>query len=75
MAIARTLLKKLSISIFDEATSALDSKTERAFLGGNLARVAISRGARVEALLISDVTGDSPADIASGPCAADYSTI
>ena len=45
-----------------------------AILGGNLARVAIARGARVEALLISDVTGDSPADIASGPCAADYST-
>ena len=45
-----------------------------AILGGNLARVAMSRGARVEALLISDVTGDSPADIASGPCAADYST-
>ena len=45
-----------------------------AILGGNLARVAIDRGARVEALLISDVTGDSPADIASGPCAADYST-
>jgi hydroxypyruvate reductase len=45
-----------------------------AILGGNLARVAIACGARVEALLISDVTGDSPADIASGPCAADYST-
>ncbi len=45
-----------------------------AILGGNLARVAIARGARVEALLISDVTGDSPADIASGPCAADYSS-
>jgi len=45
-----------------------------AILGGNLARVAIVRGARVEALLISDVTGDSPADIASGPCAADYSS-
>lgn len=45
-----------------------------AILGGNLARVAIARGAKVEALLISDVTGDSPADIASGPCAADYST-
>ncbi|MBU3576427.1 glycerate kinase [Polynucleobacter sp. UK-Kesae-W10] len=45
-----------------------------AILGGNLARVASARGARVEALLISDVTGDSPADIASGPCAADYST-
>ena len=44
-----------------------------AILGGNLARVAIARGARVEAILISDVTGDSPADIASGPCAADYS--
>ena len=45
-----------------------------AILGGNLARCAIARGARVEALLISDVTGDAPADIASGPCAADYST-
>ena len=45
-----------------------------AILGGNLTRVAIARGARVEALLISDVTGDLPADIASGPCAADYST-
>jgi glycerate 2-kinase len=45
-----------------------------AILGGNLARVAIAHGARVEALLISDVTGDSSADIASGPCAADYST-
>jgi hydroxypyruvate reductase len=45
-----------------------------AILGGNLARIAMSRGARVEALLISDVTGDQPADIASGPCAADYST-
>lgn len=45
-----------------------------AILGGNLARVAMARGARVEALLISDVTGDAPADIASGPCAADYSS-
>jgi glycerate 2-kinase len=45
-----------------------------AILGGNLARSAVARGARVEALLISDVTGDAPADIASGPCSADYST-
>ena len=45
-----------------------------AIQGGNLARVAIANGGRVEALLISDVTGDSPADIASGPCAPDYST-
>jgi len=43
-------------------------------LGGNLARAAMQRGARVEALLISDVTGDQPADIGSGPCAADYSS-
>ncbi len=45
-----------------------------AILGGNLARAALAKGARVEALLISDVTGDHPADIASGPCAADYSS-
>jgi hydroxypyruvate reductase len=45
-----------------------------AILGGNLARAALARGARVEALLISDVTGDHPADIASGPCAPDYSS-
>jgi glycerate 2-kinase len=45
-----------------------------AIQGGNLARLAITRQARVEALLISDVTGDSPADIASGRCAPDYST-
>jgi glycerate 2-kinase len=45
-----------------------------AIQGGNLARVAMANGARVEALLISDVTGDLPSDIASGPCAPDYST-
>ena len=45
-----------------------------AIQGGNLARLAIAQGARVEALIISDVTGDAPADIASGPCAPDYST-
>lgn len=45
-----------------------------AIQGGNLARLAISRGARVEALLISDVTGDAPSDIASGPCAPDKSS-
>ncbi|MGV0982451.1 MAG: glycerate kinase type-2 family protein [Polynucleobacter sp.] len=45
-----------------------------AIQGGNLARLAIAQGARVEALLISDVTGDAPADIASGPCAPDYSS-
>ncbi|MGZ8993375.1 MAG: glycerate kinase type-2 family protein [Burkholderiaceae bacterium] len=42
--------------------------------GGRLAAVAAKRGARVLALMISDVTGDAPTDIASGPCAPDPST-
>ncbi len=42
--------------------------------GGHLAAAATARGATVLALIISDVTGDAPADIASGPCAADPST-
>ena len=42
--------------------------------GGQLALAATQRGARVLALMISDVTGDAPTDIASGPCAADPST-
>ena len=42
--------------------------------GGHLATAATARGATVVALIISDVTGDAPADIASGPCAADPST-
>jgi hydroxypyruvate reductase len=42
-----------------------------AILGGRLA--AASR-APVLALIISDVTGDDPADIASGPCAPDPTT-
>jgi hydroxypyruvate reductase len=42
--------------------------------GGRLAAAATARGARALALIISDVTGDDPADVASGPCAADPST-
>ncbi len=42
--------------------------------GGNLARLAVSRGVKVHAFIISDVIGDQPADIASGPCAVDPST-
>ncbi|MEP6608701.1 MAG: glycerate kinase [Burkholderiaceae bacterium] len=42
--------------------------------GGRLAGAATTRGARVIALIISDVTGDSPTDVASGPCAPDPST-
>ena len=42
--------------------------------GGKLALAATARGARVVTLIISDVTGDAPTDIASGPCTADPST-
>ena len=45
-----------------------------AIQGGHLARIAVEQGAQVDAFIISDVTGDKPEDIASGPCAADSST-
>lgn len=37
-------------------------------------RLAAATRARVAALIVSDVTGDAPSDIASGPCAPDAST-
>ena len=42
--------------------------------GGRLAAAAAANDAQVLALIISDVTGDLPTDIASGPCAPDPST-
>jgi hydroxypyruvate reductase len=42
--------------------------------GGRLGAAAAARGASVLALVVSDVTGDDPADIASGPCALDPTT-
>jgi hydroxypyruvate reductase len=45
-----------------------------AILGGHMAREAADQGAKVDAFLISDVTGDHPSSIASGPCAPDEST-
>ncbi|MEY2707235.1 MAG: hypothetical protein RI905_987 [Pseudomonadota bacterium] len=45
-----------------------------AILGGHMAREAATRGAKIDAFLISDVTGDHPSSIASGPCAPDDST-
>ena len=42
--------------------------------GGRLAQLAISQGAQVIAMIISDVVGDQASDIASGPCAPDPST-
>jgi hydroxypyruvate reductase len=45
-----------------------------AIAGGRLAEAASKHGARTVALIISDVTGDDPAAIASGPCTPDPST-
>jgi hydroxypyruvate reductase len=45
-----------------------------AISGGRLAEAAARRGAAVVALIVSDVTGDDPAAIASGPCTPDPST-
>jgi hydroxypyruvate reductase len=45
-----------------------------AIQGGHLAQAAVTQGAQVDAFIVSDVTGDRPEDIASGPCAADPST-
>jgi len=45
-----------------------------AIQGGRLAQLAISQGAKVIAMIISDVVGDQASDIASGPCAPDPST-
>ena len=42
--------------------------------GGRLAEAAAARRVPVVALVVSDVTGDDPASIASGPCAPDPST-
>jgi glycerate 2-kinase len=45
-----------------------------AISGGRLAEAATRHGASVVALIISDVTGDDPAAIASGPCTPDPGT-
>lgn len=45
-----------------------------AIAGGRLAEAAAKRGAPVVTLIISDVTGDDPSAIASGPCTPDPST-
>ena len=45
-----------------------------AIAGGRLAETAARRGAQVVALIVSDVTGDDPASIGSGPCTPDPST-
>jgi hydroxypyruvate reductase len=42
--------------------------------GGRLAQLAMQKGVFLDAFIISDVTGDQPSDIASGPCSPDPST-
>ncbi len=68
-------LKAVTSQLLRSGASIQEINTVRkhlsAILGGRLA--AASR-ARVLALIISDVTGDDPSDIASGPCAPDPTT-
>lgn len=45
-----------------------------AIKGGRLAAAAAARGARVHTIVVSDVPGDDPAAVASGPTVADTST-
>ncbi len=69
-------LRQTTRALLDAGATIHDINTVRKHLtrasGGQLARAA--NGARVLALLISDVTGDDPAVIASGPCAPDPTT-
>ena len=69
-------LKKLTAELLKSGATIQEINTVRkhlsAIAGGRLA--AASR-ASVVALVISDVTGDEPTHIASGPCAADPTTI
>jgi glycerate 2-kinase len=69
-------LKTLTSALLQSGAAIQEINTVRkhlsAIAGGRLA--AASR-AQVVALIISDVTGDDPTHIASGPCAADPTTI
>ncbi|OGA65358.1 MAG: hydroxypyruvate reductase [Betaproteobacteria bacterium RIFCSPLOWO2_12_FULL_68_20] len=73
--VAMSDLKTVTGQLLRSGASIQEINTVRkhlsAILGGRLA--AASR-ARVLALIISDVTGDDPSDIASGPCAPDPTT-
>ncbi|MFP5380774.1 MAG: glycerate kinase [Gammaproteobacteria bacterium] len=66
-------LRRVTKALLGAGATIHDINTVRKHLtrvsGGQLARAA--NGARVLALIISDVVGDDPAHIASGPCAPD----
>lgn len=69
-------LRRLTRALLDVGAAIDQINTVRKHLtrlsGGRLARAA--DGAAILALIVSDVVGDDPADIASGPCAPDPTT-
>ena len=69
-------LRQVTKALLGAGASIHDINTVRKHLtrlsGGRLARAA--NGARVLALIVSDVIGDDPTHIASGPCAPDPTT-
>jgi hydroxypyruvate reductase len=69
-------LRQVTKALLGAGATIQDINTVRKHLtrlsGGQLARSA--RGAQVLALIVSDVVGDDPTHIASGPCAPDPST-
>ena len=69
-------LRRVTRALVNSGAAIQDINTVRKHLtqlaGGQLARAA--GAARVHALILSDVVGDDPTHIASGPCCADPST-
>lgn len=69
-------LRQVTKALLSAGATIQDINTVRKHLtrlsGGQLARAA--NGARVLALIVSDVVGDDPTHIASGPCAPDPTT-
>ena len=69
-------LRRVTRALVNSGATIQDINTVRKHLtqlaGGQLARAA--GAARVHALILSDVVGDDPTHIASGPCCADPST-
>lgn len=69
-------LRQVTKALLGAGATIQDINTVRKHLtqlsGGRLARAA--NGAQVRALIISDVVGDDPTHIASGPCAPDPTT-
>lgn len=69
-------LRRVTRALVNSGASIQDINTVRKHLtqlaGGQLARAA--GAAQVRALILSDVVGDDPTHIASGPCCADPST-